>query len=70
MLLTRGDLYMNLDLTLYCKVQDRLGQLYAEPGAGAQKAIWNGAGSGKFSSDRSIAEYPGEIWKVEPCPVV
>ena len=70
-LLTQGDHYMNLaDLTSYCNAQDRLGALYAEPGAWAQKAILNVASSGKFSSDRSIAEYASEIWKVEPCPVV
>ena len=69
-LLTQGDHYMNLaDLTSYCNAQDRLGALYAEPGAWAQKAILNVASSGKFSSDRSIAEYASEIWKAEPCPV-
>jgi glycogen phosphorylase len=70
-LLTQGDHYMHLaDLTSYCNAQDRLGALYAEPGAWAQKAILNVASSGKFSSDRSIAEYASEIWKVEPCPVL
>jgi glycogen phosphorylase len=29
----------------------------------------NVAGSGKFSSDRTIAEYAAEIWNVQPCPV-
>ncbi|MFZ0867902.1 MAG: glycogen/starch/alpha-glucan phosphorylase [Candidatus Sulfotelmatobacter sp.] len=70
-LLTQGDHYMNLaDLTSYCNAQDRVGALYAEPAAWAQKAILNVASSGKFSSDRAIAEYAGEIWKVEPCPVL
>jgi glycogen phosphorylase len=70
-LLTQGDHYMHLaDLTSYCLAQERLGTLYAEPGAWAHKAILNVASSGKFSSDRSIAEYAGEIWKVEPCPVL
>jgi starch phosphorylase len=27
------------------------------------------AASGKFSSDRTIAEYAADIWNVEPCPV-
>ena len=70
-LLTQGDHYMNLaDLTSYCSAQDRVGALYADPGAWAHKAILNVASSGKFSSDRSISEYASEIWKVEPCPVV
>jgi starch phosphorylase len=64
------DHYMHLaDLTFYCQAQERLGTLYADPGAWAHKAILNVASSGKFSSDRAIAEYASEIWKVEPCPV-
>jgi starch phosphorylase len=43
--------------------------LYGEPNAWAGKAILNVAGSGKFSSDRTIAQYATEIWKVQPCPV-
>jgi starch phosphorylase len=27
------------------------------------------AGSGKFSSDRTITEYATQIWEVKPCPV-
>jgi starch phosphorylase len=70
-LLTQGDHYMHLaDLTSYCQAQERLGALYADPGAWAHKAILNVASSGKFSSDRTIAEYATEIWKVEPCPVL
>jgi starch phosphorylase len=68
--LLQTDHYMHLaDLTSYCKTQDRVEALYAEPGAWAHKAILNVASSGKFSSDRTIAEYTSEIWKVEPCPV-
>jgi starch phosphorylase len=29
----------------------------------------NVAGSGKFSSDRTIAEYATGIWNAKPCPV-
>ena len=57
------------DLTSYCQAQDRLGALYAAPSEWAKKAILNIAGSGKFSSDRTIAQYAAEIWKVEPCPI-
>jgi glucan phosphorylase len=38
-------------------------------GAWARKAVLNVAGSGKFSSDRTIAEYPAGIWNAESCPV-
>jgi len=70
-LLTQGDHYMHLaDLTSYCQAHERLGALYADPGAWAHKAILNVASSGKFSSDRAIAEYAADIWKVQPCPVL
>src|ERR1017187_6073562 len=69
-LLTGGDFYLHLaDLTSYCEAQDRLGALYAHPTEWAKKAILNVAGSGKFSSDRTIAQYAAEIWKAEPCPI-
>jgi len=69
-LLTRGDYYMHLaDLTSYLQAQHRLGELYADPDAWTQKAILNVAGSGKFSSDRAIAEYANDIWELKPCPV-
>ena len=69
-LLTHGDHYMHLaDLTSYTLAQDRLGELYANRGEWARKAILNVASSGKFSSDRTIHEYATEIWKVEPCPI-
>src|SRR5258708_4782729 len=47
----------------------RLSALYADPDAWARRAILNVAGSGKFSSDRTIAEYAAGIWNIEPCPV-
>jgi starch phosphorylase len=69
-LLTHGDYYMHLaDLTSYGQAHERLDKLYADPDAWAQKAILNVAGSGKFSSDRTIAEYATDIWGVKPCPV-
>ena len=69
-LLTRGDYYMHLaDLRSYLQAQHRLGELYADQDAWAQKAILNVAGSGKFSSDRAIAEYATDIWELKPCPV-
>jgi len=69
-LLTNGDHYMHLaDLTPYCRAQEALGTLYTNSGEWARKAILNIASSGKFSSDRTIAEYAQDIWKAEPCPI-
>jgi starch phosphorylase len=69
-LLTNGDYYMHLaDLTSYCRAQEAVGALYANPDEWARKAILNIASSGKFSSDRTIAEYARDIWKAEPCPI-
>jgi starch phosphorylase len=69
-LLTRGDHYMHLaDLTAYLEADRRLLELYADPDDWARKVILNVASSGKFSSDRTIAEYAAEIWDAKPCPV-
>jgi starch phosphorylase len=69
-LLTGGDHYMHLaDLTSYLKADREVCNLYADPNGWARKAILNIAGSGKFSSDRTIAEYAAGIWNVKPCPI-
>ena len=70
-LLTHGDHYMHLaDLeVLSGGGSSGCSNLYANPEEWARKAILNVAGSGKFSSDRTIAEYAAEIWNVKPCPV-
>jgi starch phosphorylase len=69
-LLAKGDHYMHLaDLTSFIEAHEQLGQLYTTPDAWARKVILNLAGSGKFSSDRTIAEYAADVWNVEPCPV-
>src|SRR6266545_3840142 len=69
-LLTNGDHYLHLaDLKSYLEADGRLVELSADPDAWARKAILNVAGSGRFSSDRTIAEYAAGIWNAEPCPV-
>jgi hypothetical protein len=68
-LLTR-DCYMHLaDLASFLEVHGKLAALYRDPDAWARKAILNVAGSGRFSSDRTIAQYAADIWHAQPCPV-
>lgn len=70
-LLTKGDYYMHLaDVKSYLEADRRLRDTYADPHQWARKAILNVAGSGRFSSDRSIAEYANEIWHVKSCAVL
>ncbi len=69
-LLTHGDHYLHLaDLTSYLDADRKLLEFYADRDGWTQKAILNIAGSGQFSSDRTIAEYAAEIWNAKPCPV-
>jgi starch phosphorylase len=69
-LLSSGDFYMHLaDVRSYTEAQARVGQIWSDPDTFAEKAILNVASSGKFSSDRTIAQYASEIWGAVPCPV-
>jgi starch phosphorylase len=69
-LLTRGDAYMHLaDLGSYLEADQRLVDLYANKEEWVGKAILNIISSGKFSTDRTIAEYAASIWQAAPCPV-
>jgi starch phosphorylase len=69
-LLLHGEPYMHLaDLASYLEADRRLTALWDTPQEWARRAILNVAGSGKFSSDRAIAEYAAEIWNVKPLSV-
>jgi starch phosphorylase len=58
------------DLGSYVRAQERLGEIYSrDPSRWTRMAILNIAGGGRFSSDRTIAEYAREIWNARPCPV-
>ena len=69
-LLQHGDYYFHLaDLKSYADAQARAGEMYADQEEWTRKAILNIAASGKFSSDRTIAEYARTIWGAAPCPI-
>jgi starch phosphorylase len=67
-LLQHGDHYRHLaDLASYAQAHQRLRELYADQEAWTRKVILNIAASGRFSSDRTVAEYAREIWNATPC---
>jgi starch phosphorylase len=69
-LIRKGDHYLHLaDLKSYSEAHVRLGELYADQEHWSCKAALNIAASRKFSSDRTIAEYAGDIWHAVPCLV-
>src|SRR5262249_3699777 len=69
-LLAGGDYYMHLaDLVSYADAQARVAATYVDRDAWMRKAVLNVAGAGRFSSDRTIAEYATQIWGAEPSPV-
>ncbi len=50
-----------------CVVQDEVDKLYADQDEWTRRSILYTAGSGFFSSDRTIDQYAKEIWDVVPC---
>ena len=64
------DYYMHIaDLKSYIDVQKSVGEKYADRGAWMKSSLLNIANSGKFSSDRTIAEYARDIWDIKACHV-
>ncbi len=52
------------DFESYCATQDKVSVAFRDKPRWAKMAIHNTARVGKFSSDRTIAEYAKEIWKL------
>ena len=48
---------------------DAWSRLFADADAWSRVAILNVARSGRFSSDRTIAEYADAIWSARPVPI-
>jgi starch phosphorylase len=66
-LLVHGDHYMLLaDYASYVACQDQVDATYRNPEDWSRRAILNVAGMGRFSSDRTIAEYARRVWNVLP----
>merc|ERR1711934_15495 len=52
----------------YLQAQERVDSEWKDKKLWIKKSILSSAGSGKFSSDRTIQEYAEDIWNVSPCP--
>ena len=67
---SRPDVYFLLkDFASYREAQDRLQNQFKDKREWTRKALKNIANAGKFSSDRTIAEYAKEIWNIEPVEI-
>jgi starch phosphorylase len=66
-LVDHRDPYHHLaDLGAYIGAHHKAGELYDDRAEWARRAILNVARMGKFSSDRTIAEYARDIWGIQP----
>lgn len=64
------DKYMLLeDFASYVECQQRVMKTWGDTEKWTKMSILNTAASGKFSSDRTIAEYAKDIWELEPVTV-
>ncbi|MDB6082161.1 MAG: malP 2 [Gammaproteobacteria bacterium] len=57
------------DFQSYVDCQEKVAAAYRDTEVWTRMSILNTARSGKFSSDRTIREYCGEIWRVKPVPI-
>jgi glycogen phosphorylase len=65
-LLSARDEYVHLaDLDPYLATQQRVDELWLDRGQWNRKSLLNIARMGKFSSDRTIAEYARDIWGIK-----
>merc|ERR1719450_1891791 len=65
--LLKHDRFFTLaDYEAYILAQDKVNETYRNTALWSKMSILNIASSGKFSSDRTIAEYGREIWGIEP----
>ncbi|KAI3888050.1 hypothetical protein MKX03_010980 [Papaver bracteatum] len=66
----RGDYFLvGHDFASYMDAQVKVDEAYKDKKKWLRMSILSTAGSGKFSSDRTIAQYAKEIWNIKACPV-
>ncbi|MEZ4460005.1 MAG: glycogen/starch/alpha-glucan phosphorylase [bacterium] len=68
--LRRNDQYMICaDFEDYLRCHAEVADVYQAPDEWMKRVVHNLANVGKFSSDRTIAQYAAEIWDIKPTPI-
>ncbi|KAJ7519508.1 hypothetical protein O6H91_20G042200 [Diphasiastrum complanatum] len=66
----RGDYFLvGYDFPSYLEAQSKVDEAYKDKARWTKMSILSTAGSGKFSSDRTISQYAEDIWKIQACQV-
>ncbi len=68
-LTTRDRYFLCADFATYVERQERAAEMFTRIDDWSRMSILNTARSGRFSADRTIAEYAEDIWGVAPMPV-
>lgn len=68
-LLSRDEYMLLADFQAYTDCQERVAEVFRDQERWTRMSILNVARMGKFSADRTIADYCENIWKVEPMPI-
>lgn len=69
-ILTHNDEFFVLkDFDSYAETHEMVDVAYRNQSEWLKKCIYNIAHSGKFASDRTIAQYAAEIWKINPISI-
>ncbi len=63
-LLGHDEFMVFADFKDYVSAQDKVSRAYQDKEEWTRRSVMNTAGSGRFSSDRTVAEYAKDIWKV------
>jgi starch phosphorylase len=65
-LMDRDEYFVAADFAPYIEAQNLIAREYLHPEIWLRKAILNVARIGRFSSDRMVAEYARDIWRLIP----
>jgi glycogen phosphorylase len=68
-LLSRDEYMLLADFQAYTDCQEQVAEAFRDQDRWTRMSILNVARMGKFSADRTIADYCKNIWEVEPMPI-